>query len=143
MPALYFYDYFYHAEEQITYFGAGAAWDPVWSPLREQIAFVSNESGDDEIWIINRDGSNPRQLTDNNTVYNAREIGKDTFIPEVNGHPSWSPDGSQIVFWSNRTGHRQIWVMNVDGSNLYSLSTTNHDDWNPVWIKYNDQVLTR
>ena len=138
VPALYVYDYFYNVEEQITHFGAGLAWDPVWSPTREQIAFVSNDSSDDEIWIINRDGSQPLQLTRSNVEYNAREAGKDTFAAELNGHPSWSPDGTQIVFWSNRTGNRQIWIMNADGSNPYSLSTTNHDDWNPVWIKYTD-----
>jgi hypothetical protein len=136
VPALYFYDYYYNVEEQITHFGTGASWDPVWSPTREQIAFVSNDSSDDEIWVINRDGTGARQLTKSNTAYNAREIGKDTFIPEVNGQPSWSPDGSQIVFWSNRSGHRQIWIMNADGSNAHTISTTNHDDWNPVWIKY-------
>ena len=138
VPALYIYDYFYDVEEQITQFGAGAAWDPVWSPTREQIAFVSNDSGDDEIWVVNRDGTSALQLTDSNAGYNAREIGKDTFVPEINGHPSWSPDGSQIVFWSNRTGNRQIWVMNADGTGLHSFSTTNHDDWNPIWIKYPD-----
>lgn len=140
VPALYFYDYLYDAEEQITHFGAGAAWDPVWSPTREQIAFVSNDSSNDEVWVINRDGTEPKQLTESNVAYNGREIGKDTFIPEINGQPSWSPDGSQLVFWSNRTGHRQIWVMDADGSDLYSLSTTSHEDWNPVWIKYTDSA---
>jgi Tol biopolymer transport system component len=135
VPALYVYDALYRAEAQITHFGAGAAWDPVWSPTAEQIAFISNDSRDDEIWVIHRDGTNAQQLTDSNEVYNSREIGKDTFVPEINGHPSWSPDGSQIVFWSNRTGHRQIWVMNADGSHLYTLSTTSYDDWNPIWIK--------
>jgi hypothetical protein len=138
VPALYLYDYFYNVEDQLTHFGAGQAWDPVWSPAREQIAFVSNDSSDDEIWIVNRDGTNLQQLTRSNVEFNAREAGKDTFLPEVNGHPSWSPDGSQIVFWSNRTGNRQIWIMNADGSNPYSLSTTSYDDWNPVWIKYTD-----
>ncbi len=138
VPAIFYYDYEYNVEEQVTFFGAGDAWDPVWSPSREQMAFVSNDSKDDEIWIVNRDGSGLQRLTETNEAFNAREIGKDTFIPEVNGHPSWSPDGSQLVFWSNRTGHRQIWVMNADGSNPHSLSTTGYDDWNPVWIKYTD-----
>jgi hypothetical protein len=138
VPAIYFYDYLYNAEDQITHFGAGLAWDPVWSPTSEQIALLSNDSGDTEVWVVNRDGSNLLRLTETNEAYNARQIGKDTFVPEVNGHPSWSPDGSQIVFWSNRSGHPQIWVMNADGSNPYSLSTTSYDDWDPVWIKYTD-----
>jgi len=51
-------------------------------------------------------------------------------------HPSWSPDGAQIVFWSNRTGNWQIWVMDANGDNLYSLSRTGFNDWDPVWFKY-------
>ena len=140
VPAIFYFDHEYSAEEQITFFGAGEAWDPAWSPTGEQIAFVSNDSKDDEIWIVNRDGTGIQRLTETNEAFNAREIGKDTFIPEINGHPSWSSDGKQIVFWSNRSGHRQIWVMNADGSNVHSLSTTGYDDWNPVWIKYTDSV---
>jgi len=138
-PAIFYFDYHDNLVKPITFFPPGqGAWDPVWSPTREQIAFVSNASMDDEIWVANRDGSGLRRLTETNEAYNAREIGKDTFIPEVNGHPSWSPDGSKIVFWSNRTRHRQIWVMDADGSNAHSLSTTGYDDWNPIWVKYTD-----
>ena len=57
IPTLHFYDYLYNAEDQITHFGAGFAWDPVWSPTREQIAFVSNDSQDDEIWVVDRNGN--------------------------------------------------------------------------------------
>jgi hypothetical protein len=135
-PALYWYDSFYKEEKQLTNFGTGIAYGGVWSPSRERIAFVSNTSGDDEIWLVNSEGSDLRQLTKSNEAQNAQEIGKDTFIPEVNKHPSWSPDGSQIVFWSNRTGHGQIWVMDTDGNNLFSLSRTGFNDWDPVWIKY-------
>jgi len=135
VPALYWYDSLYHVEEQLTHFGAGIAYQGVWSPAADHIAFVSNDSGDDEIWTVNRDGSDLLQLTDSNQEFNAREIGKDTFIPEVNRHPSWSPDGRQIVFWSTRTGNRQIFVMDADGNNLYSLSRTDFNDWDPVWIK--------
>ncbi len=135
-PSVFWYDALYNAEEELTHFGAGIAYGGVWSPTREQIAFISNDSSDDEIWVVNRDGSDLRQLTESNEAINGREIGKDTFVPEINKDPSWSPDGNQIVFWSTRTGHPQIWVMDRDGSNLYSLSRTGFSDWDPVWIKY-------
>lgn len=122
-PALYWYDAHYDVEEQLTRFGLGIAYGGVWSPTREQIAFVSNDSGNDEIWVINRDRTGILQLTRDNFNW-------------WDKHPSWSPDGNQIVFWSNRTGHAQIWVMDRDGNNLYSLSRTGFNDWNPVWLKY-------
>ena len=136
VPNVFWRDAHYEVEEQLTNFGIGLAYGGVWSPANEQIAFVSNDSADDEIWVVNRDGANLVRLTETNEASNALEIGKDTFVPEINKHPSWSPDGKQIVFWSSRTGHGQIWVMNADGSNLYSLSRTGSDDWDPVWIKY-------
>ncbi len=122
-PALYWYDLFYKTEELLTEFGAGIAYGGVWSPTREQIAFVSNDSSSDEIWVVNRDSSGLVQVTrDEHSWWDK--------------HPSWSPDGNQIVFWSNRTGHGQIWLMNPDGSNQYSLSRTGFNDWDPIWIKY-------
>lgn len=122
VPSLFFFDAHYEVEEQITHFGAGIAYDPAWSPVSEQMVFVSDDSGNDEIWVINRDGTGARQLTRNEW--------------EWDKHPSWSPDGNQIVFWSNRTGNWQIWVMDADGGNLYSLSRGGFNDWDPVWIKY-------
>jgi hypothetical protein len=136
VPAIFWYDSLDKIEQQVTHFGTGVAYGGVWSPTTDQIAFISNDSSDDEIWMVNRDGSNLLRLTDTNEAYNAREIGKDTFLPELNGHPSWSPDGTKIAFWSNRTGHGQIFVMDANGQNLYSLSRTGFNDWDPVWIKY-------
>jgi hypothetical protein len=123
VPSLFFFDAFYDVEEQITHFGSGIAYDPAWSPTSERIAFVSNDSGNDEIWVINRDGSGALQLTrDNSNLWDK--------------HPSWSPDGKQIVFWSNRAGVREIWIMDSDGGNLRRLSVSGFNDWDPVWIKY-------
>jgi hypothetical protein len=143
IPALYVYDSLYNVEKQLTYFGLGLAYGGVWSPTAEKIAFVSNDSGDDEIWVVNSDGSQFLQLTSSNETYNAREIGKDTFIPEINKYPSWSPDGRQIVFTSNRTGNDQLWIMNADGSDQHLLmgwdNWTPYTDWGPVWVKYLDQ----
>ena len=121
-PALFWLDKHYNTDEQLTFFGSGMAYDGVWSPTAERIALVSNDSGNDEIWVMNRDGSELTQLTHNQW--------------EWDKHPSWSPDGQQIAFWSNRTGNFQIYVMNADGTYLHSLSRTGFNDWDPVWIKY-------
>jgi len=47
--------------------------------------------------------------------------------------PFWSPDGSQIVFFSNRTGSYKIWVMNADGSSQRPLTQGTSDDRRPSW----------
>lgn len=106
---------------QITHLN-NIAYDPAWSPAGNTIAFVSPEPGNDEIYIVNADGSNLAQLT-----FNEWEWDK---------HPSWSPDGSQLVFMSNRDSQRQqIWIMNADGSNPRNLSNNTFNDWDPVWVK--------
>jgi hypothetical protein len=98
------------------------AYDPVWSPTGNTIAFVSPEPGNDEIFVINADGSGLTRLTTNQW--------------EWDKHPSWSPVGSQILFWSNRyTQRKKICIMNADGSNPRNLSNRNFNDWDPVWVK--------
>ncbi|OQY48803.1 MAG: hypothetical protein B6242_01275 [Anaerolineaceae bacterium 4572_78] len=122
-PAIMWYDAHYWVEGQVTYFAEGIAYQSVWSPTQEQITFVSNETGNDEIYRVDKNGLNLLQLT------------KDEYH-WWDKHPSWSPDGEQIVFWSNRTGIQQLWVMDKDGGSLYSLSRAEFNDWDPVWIKY-------
>lgn len=123
--AIHYYDYTYNVEQIVTEMGAGIVYDPAWSPVGNDIAFVATESGNDEVWLIHYDGTNARQLTRNQW--------------EWDKHPSWSPDGQQIVFYSNRTGANQIWIMNADGSEQRMLMEANpYNDWDPVWIKYPD-----
>ena len=118
-------DTFYNSEDQLTYFGAGIAWDPAWSPTAERVAFVSNESGNDEIWVANKGEWPATQLTNNEWAWDK--------------HPSWSPDGAQIVFMSNRNGNQQIWLMQGDGIDQRQLSNFAFEAWDPIWVKYTDQ----
>ena len=46
---------------------------------------------------------------------------------------SWSPDGKQIAFTSDRDGNGEIYVMNADGSNQTRLTSDPADDYYPSW----------
>ena len=86
----------------------GAA-DASWSPNGQQVAFEADPNGDGdlEIFIMNADGSNVRQLTNS---------------PGWDFWPDWFPNGRQIAFTSLRTGVPNIYVMNVDGSEQHALT---------------------
>ena len=47
--------------------------------------------------------------------------------------PSWSPDGTKIIFASDRSGNMDIWVMDSDGGNLKQLTTSENSDFDPAW----------
>ncbi len=109
--------------------GAGS-YNPAWSPTANQIAFVSERSGTGEIYSYDLSTGLTRRLT--YTPQNPTTLDWAT-----NNHPSWSPDGHQIVFASNRDPFPrwQIWIMNADGSNMHRLSTSPSNDTAPIWVK--------
>jgi len=88
-----------------------------WSPDGEQIAFASYRDGNWEIYIMNADGSDQRNVTDN---------------PTSDGLPAWSPDGEQIAFTSEREGNFEIYLMNADGSGEIRLTNNQADDFSPA-----------
>jgi TolB protein len=111
----------YGTDTQLTTFSKNS-YDPTWSPTGEWIAFVGTNTGNDEIYRVSPDGQTVQQLT-----FNSFEWDK---------HPTWSPDGSQIVFYSNReTGRRQLWIMNADGSGQRNYSSNEYEDWDPIWTR--------
>ncbi|MEE9176476.1 MAG: hypothetical protein V3U19_09925 [Thermodesulfobacteriota bacterium] len=56
-----------------------------------------------------------------------------TDSPELDQHSDWNLEGSKIVFESERTGNREIWVMDADGGNLLQLTDDSEKDWAPSW----------
>jgi len=83
----------------------------------------------DDIVIIQRDGTNWRDLT------NDRPFDR---------YPRWSPDGKKIAFTSDRTGRYEIWTMDADGGNLRQLSYDSPGDSSfPLWSPDGQRMLFR
>jgi Tol biopolymer transport system component/DNA-binding winged helix-turn-helix (wHTH) protein len=72
-----------------------------------RIFFSSSMTGNYEIWSINPDGGEQRQVTNDP----ASDVGS-----------AFSPDGSVLFFESNRTGENQVWRMNADGSDQLQVT---------------------
>ena len=101
----------------------GVDYAPVWSPNARYIAWVSETDGNDEIYVRDSVTGENKRLSDNDKAWDK--------------HPSFSPDGSQLVFWSNRESavRKQIWLINLDGSQAHNISQNSYNDTDPVWVK--------
>jgi TolB protein len=63
-----------------------------------------------------------------------------TTDPAIDTSPSFSPDGRQITFESDRGGSQQIYVMNADGSNQHRISFGGGRNGTPVWSPRGDMI---
>jgi len=107
-----------------------------WSPDTFKIAFMSDRIPDTtytarfQIYVMNSDGSNLSQLTFPDPARDGNGHVVDT---TSNFHPSWSPDGTKIVFGSTRDTSAEIFVMDPNGLNVVRLTTNSAADAQPVW----------
>ena len=74
-----------------------------WSAKGNAIAFTSSRDGNQEIYVIDADGTDLRRMT--------TAAGSDA-------NPAFSPKGDLIAFESNRDGTPEIYVMNADGTGI-------------------------
>ena len=127
-----------------------------------QIVFISNRSGNKEVWMMDWDGANQRQLTkagaislsprispDNSrvayTVIGKRgveigmysiELGRSVTFPSfagTNSTAAWSPDGTKLAFSSSMRGDPEIFVVDANGANPRRLTAFKGSDVSPVW----------
>jgi uncharacterized repeat protein (TIGR01451 family) len=95
------------------------------SIVTRDVVFVSNRSGNADIWAMYADGAAAVNITANAAC--------DRF-------PAWSPDGSKIAFASNRDrfgsscgGNMEIYVMDADGTDVTRITTAPYSDVQPTW----------
>ena len=138
-------------------------YSPRWSPDGETIMFLSQLTGKYEIYTMNTDGSDMQQVSDTvDTVFDATwspdgsriavVYGKgnltDIYVMDPDGisnvvrltankssnnNPSFTPDGQQLLFSSNMNGNLDLYIINVDGSNLIQLTDDEYYDAYPDW----------
>lgn len=88
------------------------------------IAFASNQTGRNQVYVINVDGSGLRQITN---------------LEEGACQPDWSPDGKRLVFVSpcsmNKDYYQNssLYIINADGTGLLPLPTVLGGDYDPAW----------
>jgi Tol biopolymer transport system component len=112
---------------------------PHWSPDGTKIAFVMYRGVQEdcdrecllttqtlwEIYVMDADGSNETRLTDSSSVSDTGD--------RRNSNPRWSPDGSKIIFDSNRDHGGDVYVMDADGSNQTRLVEWDKSDYVGDW----------
>jgi Tol biopolymer transport system component len=101
-------------------------WDgqPAISPDETMVAYASNASGSEDIWLVLITGDEPAQRT--------KHPGSDT-------DPAWMPDGGSLVFVSDRTGSPAVWRMPaLGGSPVRMLNNAQYPAISPDgrWIAF-------
>lgn len=104
----------------------GMTFAPRFSPDGQKVIMsLGRDDGNSNIYTLDLRSRTTTRLTDSNAI--------DT-------SPSYSPDGSQIVFTSDRGGRTQIYVMNADGSNQQRISFGDGTYSTPVWSPRGDLI---
>ena len=136
------------------------------------VAFNSARDGNNEIYVMNWDGSRPLRVTEdpgsdldpaispngrdiiftssragNNDIFIADITGRNpvnlTNDPGNDGWSRWSPNGRQIVFHTNRDGNFEIYVMNIDGSSATRITNYAGIDQFPDWSPDGREIVFR
>ena len=150
--------------------GKSIALTPRFSPTRQEITYMSYESGQPRVYLLQIETGQrevvgnfpgmtfaPRFSPDgqrvimsllredgNSNVYamdlRSRTTTRLTDSNSIDTSPSYSPDGSRVVFTSDRGGQPQIYVMGADGSGQTRISFGGGSYSTPVWSPRGDLI---
>jgi TolB protein len=127
-----------------------------------KIAFVSTMTGNKEVYTIDFDGHNLRQITNNGSINlspawspNGRIIAFTSYIkrnpdlylfdltrsaqvrlstnPGLNAAPAWSPDGTKMALMMRKEGNAEIFIINRDGTHPKRLTKSWSNEASPTW----------
>jgi Tol biopolymer transport system component/DNA-binding winged helix-turn-helix (wHTH) protein len=93
---------------------------PQYSPDGSKIAFHSMRSGNGEVWLCDRECSDPIQLTS---------------LGVLSGSPRWSPDGTRIALDVHRARNSQIFVVNAEGGKPRQVTSGDYEHSVPGWSR--------
>ena len=153
------------ADEIIFRLGGGIA-----GIAESQIYFVSSRSGHKEVWAMDYDGANQRQITHLNSIslsprispdgsrlafssmtksgweilMYSTDLGRLVQFPKFGGtnlSPAWSGDGTKLAFSSSRSGDPEIYVVDQSGTNLKRITSAKGPDVSPVWNRKTDAQI--
>jgi Tol biopolymer transport system component len=140
--------------------------------IPSSVAFFSARTGNNEIFVMNPDGTDPHRISEDpasdvdpaisrngqHIIFTSNRSGNnDIFIvgsaggtavnltkhPANDGWPRWSPNGKHIVFHSNRDGNFEIYIMNADGSAATRLTNYSGVDMYPDWSPDGKEIVFR
>lgn len=102
---------------------------PDFSPDGRQIVFVSNRSGDNDLYVMNADGANEHLISVDDGGIDERD-------------PAWSPDGNWILLSTNRSGGTtlQLWLVRPDGSEWMPVTDGDGDARAGYWLPINQDT---
>ncbi len=83
---------------------------PDWSPDGKQLSFVAEHSGQADIWLMNHDGTNARNLTDSAAENETNQV--------------WSPNGKWIAYLSTHDAVSELWIIAPDGTAKRNITPT-------------------
>jgi TolB protein len=96
-----------------------------WSAATDAVTYTADPIAGDQVFVVPASGGTPRAVTR---------------APIVAFEPTFSPDGSWIVFERYRPNRSEIWKVRVDGTGLQRL-TAGFDDRQPNWSPAGDRIV--